>query len=95
MQNSSIIRCKDKICLQINSTEVNCLSIDENIISNELITSDNINSDLQSDIQTLVADDSVSKIANQRKKYHYRLSNTILFCFITLGVLLTVSINFR
>jgi hypothetical protein len=92
MKNSSIIRCKDQICLQINSTEINCLSIDENLISNQLITSDNNNLDLQNEIQSLVDDDNIaSQIANSRKKHYSRPSNTILFCIIILGILVTVS----
>jgi len=87
MNNSSIIRCKNKICLQINSTEINCLSIDENLISNELKPLDNINSDIQS----LIDDDIYSQLKNKRKKYRYIPTNTILFCIIILGVLVTVS----
>jgi hypothetical protein len=87
MNNSSIIRCKNEICLQINSTEINCLSINENLISNELKSLDNINSDIQS----LIDDDIYSQLTNKRKKHRYIPTNTILFCIIILGVLVTVS----
>ncbi len=80
--------CKNELCLQVNSTEINCLSIDENLTS---ITLDNMNSDLQNDIESLIDDDIYSQTANKRKISRYRPKNTILFSIIILGVLVTVS----
>ncbi|CAF0778249.1 unnamed protein product [Rotaria sp. Silwood1] len=87
--NYSTIRCKNKVCLQINSTEINCLSIDENIITKELIisTTNTKNSTLQNETESLIYDNLISEGANRRKHYRYRPSNTMLFCIIIFGVL--------
>jgi hypothetical protein len=79
--------CKDQLCLQINSKEIKCLSIDENLISN---LSKNILSNIDDEIQSLINTDIISQTSNQRKKYRYLPSNTILFCIIILGIFVTI-----
>lgn len=42
-------------------------------------------------MESLIDNDIVSQLANQRKKYRYRPSNAMLFGIVILGVLVTVS----
>jgi hypothetical protein len=84
--------CKDQVCLQVNAKEIKCLSIDENLISNASI---NIPSNIDDDMQSLMDTDTISQKPNLRKKHRYLPSNTILFCIITLGILVTVSVNVK
>ena len=86
--------CKDQICLQVNVKEIKCLSTDENLISD---ASNNIPSNIDDEMQSLIDTDTdtVPQKANQKKKYRYRPSNTILFCIITLGILVTVSVKIK
>jgi hypothetical protein len=86
----STTRCANKVCLQINSTEVNCLSIDETIVPAASIAHSG-NSISQDGIQLLGGGDMISEVANQRKTYRNRPSNTILFCIIFTTVLIVVS----
>ncbi|CAF2446070.1 unnamed protein product [Rotaria sp. Silwood2] len=87
--NYSKKRCENKLCLQINSIEINCLSIDENIITKELITSttNTTNSTLQNETQSFIYDDHISETENRRKHYRYRPSNTMLIIIIMVGAL--------
>lgn len=89
LKNSSIIRCEDKICLQINSTNIDCLPIDENIISNELI----ITLDSTNNMQSLIANDI--PLANKQNNFRYRPWNFVLFCIIAVGIFSTVSFKIK
>jgi len=85
--NYSTTRCINEVCLQINSTEVKCLSIDDILISTAHIG----NSISQDAIQLSGEGDMISEVTNQRKTYRNRPSNTILFCIVFTAVLIVVS----
>lgn len=89
--NDSTTRCKDQLCLPINSTEVKCLSIDETVkpITNMISLLS------QGATQSSEQNDPVSNVVNPRKQNPYRQTNTILLCIIFIGVLITVSEIFR
>ncbi|CAF0807202.1 unnamed protein product [Rotaria sordida] len=91
-ENYSKTRCENKLCLQINSTEINCLSIDENIITKQLITSttSTTSSTIQSETQSVTYNDHITEAADQRKNYRYRPRNTILFLIIAFTILAAI-----
>lgn len=91
--NSSQMRCPNKLCLQINSTSVNCLTVDDNVVGKQFIiaTGNPMNSTLQNDIQSLVANDVNSQADNPKNKYRYRPRNTILFFIISFTIIAGVS----
>jgi len=82
----STTRCIKKVCLQINSTEVDCLSIDEIVVSAASIT--HIGNSISQDARQ---GDIISEVANQRKTYRNKPSNIILVCIVFTTVLIVVS----
>ena len=94
LQDNFLTRCKDKICLQINSTEVNCLSIDEKIRSSQLSIAEDSYSDLTNDKQSSVdVTNTISEKTNPNKNDRYRPTNTMLFGIMFLGIFAIVSEN--
>jgi hypothetical protein len=86
----STTRCIKKVCLQINSTEVDCLSIDEIVVSAAPIT--HIGNLISQDASQLLGEgDIISEVANQRKTYRNKPSNIILSCIVFTTVLIVVS----
>ena len=80
--------CKDRLCLQINSTNLNCLSIDATIVSAT-------NSIVENALQSIVEYGLTSESTNQKKGNPYIPSNTILFCIIIGIFIIVVSRIFR
>lgn len=89
-------QCKDKLCLQINVTNINCLSIDDNIVTKELFIpiKDKTNSTIANQSQMLAANPQVALVADSRSHYRYRPSNIMLFCIIILSIFVGVSNTF-
>ncbi|CAF3309320.1 unnamed protein product [Rotaria socialis] len=77
--------CKNQLCLQINATDISCLSIDESITATAVITS-TTKSTVKNSPQTLLNSYQISQAAEQRKNYRYSPSNTMLFLFIIIGI---------
>ncbi|CAF1522771.1 unnamed protein product [Adineta steineri] len=86
----STARCKNyQLCLQINSINMTCLSIDGSFLSKQA-TTDIDNSMSQDALKLSVGDNSISPVESQQKTHRYRPSNAILIGIITLGILVTI-----
>lgn len=87
LQKSIQEQCQNRICLQINSTNVKCLSTDEKLLANQF----SIPSNFIDDVQSLVNNEPSSNTANQTSHFRYRPRNTILFFIIAIALIALVS----
>ena len=75
------------LCLQINSTSIHCLSVDEKLLADKFsITPNAIDDD-----QLLNNGDPSSSQTNRKTHFYYRPRNTILFIIIIIALIAVVS----
>lgn len=91
MESASQTRCKNQLCLQVNATDIQCLSIDANFLSTGLTTSNNINSNLLDQTQALLSKEINSPVTKKERTFFYRPWTKILFSIIGLSIFLTVN----
>ena len=91
MENAAITRCKNQLCLQINASEINCLSIDASFDLTTLNPSNIINSNTANQRVPSIADKTDSPVAKQRKPFFRRISTKIILSMFSFCVVLGVN----
>lgn len=91
MENATLTRCTNQLCLQINASEINCLSIDASLDSTTLNPSKTSNSDTVDQRVPSIADKTDSTVAKQRKPFLRRTSTKIILSMFSFCVFFGVN----